>query len=283
MPKQARQLVSAAPAGFTPVDQVVGLAWAHKSRGLLAIPDNYFSHTITDPPYSAHVHAKKMSGTKGGKHKATPVTFDALTSQELVAVAAQMVRTTRGWIVVFCADDDMRAWRDALADAGAARWVTCIWTKPNGTPQFRGEGPSQPCEHFVTAWCGEGRPEWNGGGKMGNYVCSTEPAKTRRHETQKPLRLMKDIVLDFTLPGDLISDPYCGAGTTGMAARVTGRRFVMWERDGAHAKAARRWIKPAREQLRLEEVAHHARPQAFGKPRRRKVVEVQEVMDFNAP
>lgn len=248
---------------FRPVDRVICASSLDQKRGLLALPPNYFDHTITDPPYSEWVHKKKMSGgTKGAV--STPVTFGALTLEELQTVAFEIVRTTKGWALIFCADDDMRSWRDALSAAGALRWVTSIWTKPNGTPQFRGEGPSQPCEHIVTAWCGEGRPEWNGGGKMGHYDISTEPQKTRRHETQKPLRLMKNLVLDFTRPGQLISDPYGGGGTTGMAARLTGRRYVMWETNEAHAKKSAAWVSAASEQLDIERMYHRVRGAAFG-------------------
>lgn len=256
MAKQARKL-------FRPVDRVICAHSLDQKQGLLALPPNYFDHTITDPPYSEWVHAKKMSGSSGGA-VSTPVTFDALTMEELQTMAFEIVRTTSGWALIFCADDDMLAWRSALVAAGAMRGITCIWTKPNGTPQFRGEGPSQPCEHFVTAWCGEGRPVWNGGGKMGHYICTTEPAATRRHETQKPLRLMKNLVLDFTMPGQLISDPYGGGGTTGMAARVTGRRYVLWEVKKSHAEDSHKWIRAASEQLDIERLYHRVRGPAFG-------------------
>ncbi|MCZ6870583.1 MAG: DNA methyltransferase [Gammaproteobacteria bacterium] len=99
---------------------------------------------------------------------------------------------------------------------------------------------------------------------MGHYSVPTEPSSTRRHETQKPLRLMKNLVLDFTMPGDLISDPYGGAGTTGMAARVTGRRYVLWEMDKDHAERSSAWIGAASEQLSIERMYHRARGAAFG-------------------
>ncbi len=268
---------------FYPHDEVIAADWRDPKRGLAAVPDDYFAHTNTDPPYSEWVHAKKMQGNVNGSGIAEnrPVTFDPLTQDEIEEVSFEIVRTTRGWAQIFCADDDIRAWRDALCDAGALRWVTVIWTKPNGAPMFRGEGPSQPCEHIVNAWCGEGRPVWNGGGKMGHYAVPTEPVTTRRHETQKPLRLMKNLVLDFTMPGDLICDPYAGAGTLGMAARVCGRSFAMWERNEEHAKSARKWIEPAREQLAQEKMFHAARPGAFGDPAPPPPAD-QEEMEFDA-
>lgn len=266
---------------FCPTNEVICAPWQDRARGLVAIPGGYFAHTITDPPYSEWVHAKKMSGSTKGAI-ATPVTFAALGADELIAVASQIVRTTRGWALIFCADDDIRAWRDALEAAGAMRRVTCIWTKPNGTPRFHGDGPAQACEHIVTVWCGDGRPVWNGGGKLGRYDVPTEPSKTRRHETQKPIRLMKNLVLDFTAPGDLIADPYGGGGTTGAAAKMCGRRFVLWEVDPGHAERSDVWTASTSEQLDMERLYHRARPGAFGDVRPLRDKAAQSELDLVA-
>jgi site-specific DNA-methyltransferase (adenine-specific) len=45
-----------------------------------------------------------------------------------------------------------------------------------------------------------------------------------KHPTQKPLALLKRIVLASTKPGDIIFDPFNGAGTTGIAATQIGDR-----------------------------------------------------------
>lgn len=45
-----------------------------------------------------------------------------------------------------------------------------------------------------------------------------------KHPTQKPLNLLKRIVLASTKAGDLIFDPFNGGGTTGLAAKTIGER-----------------------------------------------------------
>jgi len=50
-----------------------------------------------------------------------------------------------------------------------------------------------------------------------------------RHPTQKPLELLERVVLASTRPGDTILDPFCGSGTTGVAAVRHGRRFIGME------------------------------------------------------
>ena len=47
----------------------------------------------------------------------------------------------------------------------------------------------------------------------------------RIHVTEKPLQLMKDVI-QICEPGGLILDPFAGAGTTVLAAVMTGYRAV---------------------------------------------------------
>lgn len=50
--------------------------------------------------------------------------------------------------------------------------------------------------------------------------------KFGKHPTQKPLDLLKRIILASTNEGDLILDPFCGSSTTGIASYTLNRRFV---------------------------------------------------------
>ncbi|MDD4352060.1 MAG: site-specific DNA-methyltransferase [Candidatus Gracilibacteria bacterium] len=53
-----------------------------------------------------------------------------------------------------------------------------------------------------------------------------EEKKFGKHPTQKPLDLLKRIVLASTNKGDLVLDPFAGSSTTGMAAFLTKRKFI---------------------------------------------------------
>jgi site-specific DNA-methyltransferase (adenine-specific) len=53
-----------------------------------------------------------------------------------------------------------------------------------------------------------------------------------KHPTQKPLDLLKRIVLASTNENDIILDPFCGSGTTGVACGCAGNRsFIGIEID----------------------------------------------------
>lgn len=50
--------------------------------------------------------------------------------------------------------------------------------------------------------------------------------KFGKHPTQKPVELLDRIIVASSNQGDIVLDPFCGSGTTGVSALSKGRRFV---------------------------------------------------------
>lgn len=61
----------------------------------------------------------------------------------------------------------------------------------------------------------------------------------RIHPTQKPEALVAWYLRTYTRPGDLVLDPTAGSGTTGVAAKRLGRRFLGFETDAEMVFKAR--------------------------------------------
>lgn len=59
----------------------------------------------------------------------------------------------------------------------------------------------------------------------------TEILRGKVHVNQKPERLMEVPIEVHTEPGEWVLDPFAGSGTTGVAARKLGRRFILVEQD----------------------------------------------------
>jgi DNA modification methylase len=65
------------------------------------------------------------------------------------------------------------------------------------------------------------------------------------HSTQKPIELLKRVILTSTKEGDIILDPLAGTGTTGYVARALKRNFVMIEVNLKYVEGiVRRFQKP---------------------------------------
>lgn len=252
--------------------------------GLPSLADKSVDHVLVDPPYDEHTHSAARSSRmssdarSGGKEKpgAKPAAasrrcvdlgFAALAPEQMRGAAEQFARVSKRWVLVFCTIEMVSGWRAELERAGL-EYIRCgIWRKLGSTPQFTGDRPGTGVEAIVIAHP-PGKKRWNGGGRVGVWECPIvldrgAGGERRVHTTQKPLRLMEMLVEDFTEPGDLILDAFAGSGTTGVAARRLGRRFMGWEMDPAYAALARERIAAVEEQTILP-LARAPRPKQLG-------------------
>ena len=58
------------------------------------------------------------------------------------------------------------------------------------------------------------------------------------HPTQKPLSVLLPLVETFSRPGGLVLDPFAGSGSTLMAAKLLGRRYLGVELDPKYQRIA---------------------------------------------
>jgi site-specific DNA-methyltransferase (adenine-specific) len=68
-------------------------------------------------------------------------------------------------------------------------------------------------------------------------------ASTKQHPAPFPLELATRLVRMFSFAGDTVLDPFCGSGTTMIAAFKTGRNSVGVEIDPDYCRMAARYLK----------------------------------------
>lgn len=61
----------------------------------------------------------------------------------------------------------------------------------------------------------------------------------RVHGSQKPLALIESLVAGFSSPGDTVFDPFVGSGTTCLAAKNLGRKYIGIELNTEYAEIAK--------------------------------------------
>ena len=61
-----------------------------------------------------------------------------------------------------------------------------------------------------------------------------------QHPATYPDKLVEDLVLCFSDPGDLVLDPMCGSGTTCVVAHNLGRQYMGIEINETYVEIARR-------------------------------------------
>jgi len=224
---------------------------------LAGMADDSVDHVITDPPYEAECH--DGGGMVRGNSRwyrdepdptvltKTPPDFACMSPSLRAAVAAEVCRVSRGWVLVFCQDQGIHPWMTELDQHAKFRRV-CIWHKTNPMPKFLGDGPAQGHEPFLAYWSGKGHSKWNAGGRSGVFAhaLARRERGVRNHPTEKPLPLLRELILCFTLPGETILDPFAGSGSTLVAAAETGRSGIGVEISPKYAQRAEDRLSCAR-------------------------------------
>jgi len=187
---------------------------------------------ITDPPYGISLKTAYKSRKRGRLAESND--FPAIIGDDEPFDPTPWLAFER--VVLFGAN-----WYcQRLPHSGA--WI--VWDKLDGLESKRpfGFNDNSDCELI---WTNKGkaariiRHRWMGAMK------GSEHREKRVHPTQKPIALLRTIVLNYTEYGDTILDPYMGSGSTGVACIQTGRKFVGVEIDPHYYKSAVRRIEKA--------------------------------------
>jgi len=238
---------------MTPADVIEGRArWCvvegDNRQVLPTLP--LVDHAITDPPYNAATHANGLCGTIGDFASAADrgVTFGAL--EDARGTARALVACASRWVVAFCAVEQVGEYAVGAGDA----WVRAgVWDKINPSPQLTGDRPAQAVEALAIMHR-KGRKRWNRGGGAGIWRCAPQQGADRPdHPTPKPVALMLALIEDFTDPDDIVLDPFCGSGTTGVACLRLGRRFIGVEREPKYAAVSRERLEAESKGLTLRD------------------------------
>ena len=66
------------------------------------------------------------------------------------------------------------------------------------------------------------------------------------HPTQKPVMALRPPIQAFSRPGEIVLDPFVGSGTTAVAAKSLGRRYIGIDIDPVYAVCAQARLQPKR-------------------------------------
>lgn len=231
---------------------------------LRGIPDGSVDLVLTDPPYSSGGlfagDRKQSTCTKYCRDDYNGATrfqnfsgdnMDQRSFTEFMRMVLSRCRQkTKGAGICACFVD----WRnlpELSAALQAAGWVwrgVAVWDKKNSRPQ-KGRYRNQ-CEYLVWGSNGPLPTERNVGCLPGVFACTNVPSAERAHQTEKPVKLLEDL-LEIVPAGSVVLDPFMGSGSTGVACVNTGRDFIGMELDPGYFETAQRRIEDAAAQGRL--------------------------------
>jgi len=218
------------------------------------LPDGLFGGIISDPPYASG------AATQNGKQQSTAAKYSNLKSNCPFPDFEGDAKDQRSWthwmaewltearrvtkpgapICLFIDWRQLPSMTDALQWAGWIWRGTLVWDKTNSRPQM---GRFRQQAEFIV---------WGSNGHMPNdrkapvlpgvFRQSMPAFNKRRHQTEKPLEVMREMV-KIVEPGGIILDPFAGAGTTVLAAKLEGYPAVGIELSRHYAGTSRKRIE----------------------------------------
>jgi len=171
---------------------------------------------VTDPPYNVNYEgtAGKIKNDNMADDKFYQFLLDAFTNTEKV-----MAKDAS--IYIFHADTEGLNFRRAFADAGFYLSGCCVWKKQS---LVLGRSPYQwQHEPVLFGWKKTGKHTWFSDRKQSTIWEFDKPKKNGDHPTMKPIPLVAYPILNSSMTGCIVLDPFGGSGSTLMACEQTDR------------------------------------------------------------
>ena len=213
---------------------------------LKGLPDDSVDCIVTAPPYESlrkwegiGTTARMGLGQKGSGSDDPEKFFPTIPNSRILELLDEFYRAlkTERHVYVMCDGDTLPTMFDAVGYGKAMRkWKNLkllIWDRIN---LGRGYHYRSRHEYIVMLDKGKNRrlndlsvPDVLAFKKDGNEV-----------PTQKPVALFSVLIRQSTRPGELVLDPFMGAGTAAVAAKACGRNFVGSDIDQEHVDIGNR-------------------------------------------
>lgn len=208
-----------------------------------------FDMIFADPPYFlsnggiSYQAGKVVSVDKGDWDKGgTPEDVNAFNHNWLEMCREKL--NENGTIWVSGTYHNIFSVANALTELGFKILNVVTWAKTNPPPNISCRYFTYSTEFVIWARKSQKKPHYynydlmrqlNDGKQMTDVwrlpAIAPWEKSCGKHPTQKPLALLTRIILASTKPGAWVLDPFAGSSTTGIAAALTGRRFLGIERE----------------------------------------------------
>lgn len=207
------------------------------------LPANSVDLIVTDPPYKVISGGRKRNaGQPSGILDANDgkiFTHNDVSMQECMTELYRVLKDNTHCYVMTNVIN-LRDMIDYAEQAGFKLHNVLVWCKNNVTPS---QYYMKNAEYVLFLRKGRAKYINNIGTKT---VLHIDNVKGREHPTQKPTELMRTFVENSSNIGDIVLDPFAGAGSTLVAAKESGRNFVGFEIDPKYVAIANRRICDAK-------------------------------------
>jgi DNA modification methylase len=184
---------------------------------------------FADPPYSVNYRGSPGPATGGMPRTILNDNLGEDFGKFLYDTCVSMLAVSGGAIYICMSSSQLHTLYKAFTDAGG-HWSTfIIWAKDTftlGRSDFQ-----RQYEVLLYGWKEGSSHYFCGARNQGDVWFIDKPRVNDLHPTMKPVELVERAILHSSCKGDLILDPFAGAGATLIACQKTGRVARLMELD----------------------------------------------------
>ena len=136
-----------------------------------------------------------------------------------------------GTFITFCDMWKISYIKEMMQTAGFKQIRLIEWVKTNPVPINSKRNYLSNCREVALLGVKVGKPTFHSQYDKGIYHHAICQDKGRFHPTQKPVKLMRELIRKHSNEGDIVLDTFAGSATTLVAAKETGRQYVGCELD----------------------------------------------------
>lgn len=233
-------------------------------KKLKKLPDNSVDLIFADPPYG--LAKKKGLGWAYSKHITLEEEWDIFTKDEFLKFNKQWIEECLrilkpGGSFWICGSfHNIYQLGFLLQSKDVKINNSIVWFKPNAQPNITCRMFTESCEHLIWAVKNYPKTKWtfnyketknmindslNPKGKQTRNIWSIPltPKKEKwagEHQTQKPIELLRRVILACTKEEDVILDPFVGSGTTMVVAKMLNRNSIGIEKEKKYIEIAKK-------------------------------------------
>lgn len=211
--------------------------------GMKKIKEDSIDLILTDPPYQIS-RDSQLSTLKDRKNARTGTYFgewDENFNNEPWIKEASRILKSGGSLLVFNDIKKISIIIELACKYGLQYKDTIIWKKTNPMPRNRDRRYIPDIEAVL--WFVKPKKPWTFNRQKDNFesCVKTFPSESgggfkRIHPTQKPIKLIEDLLLIHSNEQDLVLDCFSGSGTIALACKKNNRNFIAFELDETYFK-----------------------------------------------
>lgn len=196
--------------------------------GLKQLPDKCVDLVVTDPPYDIKIRGGGMYKRHSKRYIRELDNMSNGIDRMVLSGLCRVMKKIN--IYMFCSQKQIMPLLDYFVINRSCHYNILTWHKTNPVPACSNKYLNDT--EFILFFREKGVKIYGEYETKKTYYVTplnVEDKRRYHHPTVKPLQIIRNLIINSSIEGDLVLDPFMGSGTTAAAAKELGRNYIGFE------------------------------------------------------